>query len=171
MSTSKRSIPGRWQEAGSLSVANGELGVTGRDVATVDALAAANTIKIVPPTPGPYGMLIRFRSDGDVRTGGVAQTEDKLHMYAARGGNDFYRRIAILDTDVGTSDTAISTIHFIDTIDPSEEDGHHDAEEQNLTINRTATYYLRVFGCDRFIIVAATLNSDNLYCDVCWLWE
>jgi len=160
----KISITNYWHEAGSLSVANGELGVTGRDVATVDALATTNIIKIVPPIPGPYAMLLRFRSDG---ADGI---EDKLHMYAARG-NDFYRRIAILDTDVGTSDTATSTIHFIDTIDASEEDGHHDAEEQNLTDNRTATYYLRVFGCDRFIIVAETLNSGNLYCDVCWLWE
>jgi len=164
MSTSKRSIPGYWHEAGSLSAANGELGVAGRDVATVDALAAANTIKIVPPCPSPYGMLLRFRSD-------AADTiEDKLHMYAARG-DDFYRRIAILDTDVGTSDTKVSTIHFIDTIDATEEDGHHDAEEQNLTDNRTATYYLRIFGCDRFVIVAETLNSGNLYCDVCWCWE
>lgn len=160
----KISIPNHWNEVGSLSAANGELGVTGRDVATADALIAANTIKIYPPAPGPYAMLLRFRSDG------VEDIEDKLHMYAARG-NDFYRRIAILNTDVGTSDTATSTIHFIDTIDASEEDGHHDAEEQNLTENRTATYYLRVFGCDRFIIVAETLNSTNLYCDVCWLWE
>ena len=51
MSTSKRSIPGRWIPVGTLTVANGELGKTARDVATVDALAAANIIKIVPPTP------------------------------------------------------------------------------------------------------------------------
>lgn len=163
-STNKRSIPCMWHSTGSLTVANGELGVAGRDVATVDALAIANIIKISPPLPGPHAMLLRFRSDGD------DGTEDKLHMYAARG-NDFYRRIAILDTDVGTSDTETSTIHFIDTIDATEEDGHHDAEEQNLTDNRTATYYLRVFGCDHFVIVAETLNSDTLYCDVCWLYE
>jgi len=108
-------------------------------------------------------MLLRFRSDA---ADGI---QDTLHMYAARG-NDFYSRIAILGTVVGTND-ADGDNHFIETISPSEEDGHHDAEEQNRTVDRTAHYYLRVFGCDRFIIVAATLNSDNLYCDVCWLWE
>lgn len=163
-STSKRSIPGRWQEVGSITVQNAELGVTGRDVATVDAIAAANTIKIIPPTPGPYAMLLRFRSDG------TTDDEDVLQMYAARG-NDFYSRIAILTTLVGTGDTKTSTIHFIDTISPTEEDGHHDAEEQNRTDNRTAHYYCRVFGCDRFIILASTRTSTTIYCDVCFLWE
>lgn len=164
MSVSKKSVLGYWYNIGSITTQHAELGVTGRDVATVDALATEYTIKIIPPTPAPYAMLIRFRAVGN---DGI---DDILQMYAARG-DDFYRRIAILTTIIGTSDTDTSTIHFIDTITATEEDGHHDAEEQNLTDNRTATYYCRVFGCDRFLILASDLDSDTLYCDVCWLWE
>ncbi len=164
MSTSKRSVFGKWTPAGSITTEHVELPVTGRDVATADALATEYTIKISPPTPMPYAMLLRFRAVG------TEDVDDILQLYAARG-NDFYRRIAILTTIIGTSDTDTSTIHFIDTITATEEDGHHDAEEQNLTDNRTATYYLRTFGCDRFLILASDLDSTTLYCDVCWLWE
>jgi len=107
----KISVPAHWIEAGSITVQNADLGVTGRDVATVDALATANTIKLIPPSPGPYAMLLRFRSDG------AENVDDVLQLYAARG-NDFYNRIAQLTTVVGTGDTATSTIHFIDTITP-----------------------------------------------------
>ena len=163
LGNNKLSMPTKWFEAGSITVQNAELGVTGRDVATVDAIAAANTIKIKPPTPGPYAMLLRFRSDG------TTDDEDVLMMYAARG-NDFYHRVAILTTAVGTGD-ADGDNHFIDTINGTEEDGMYDAEEQNRTDNRTGHYYCRVFGNDRFIIIATTRTSTTIYCDACWLYE
>lgn len=159
----KISLPANWKTAGSITVEHAELGVTGKDVATVDGYFTGMTIKLIPPTNGPYAMLLRFRSDG------AEDVDDILQMYAARG-SDFYSRIAILTTVVGTGD-ADGDNHFIDTISPSEEDGHYDAEEQNRTDNRTAHYYCRVFGNDRFIILASDLDSTTVYCDVCWLYE
>ena len=159
----KFSLPAKWVKAGSITVEHADLGKTGRDVATVDAITATNTIKLVPRGPGPYAMLLRFRSDG---ADGI---DDILQLYAARG-NDFYHRIAQLTTVVGTGD-ADGDNHFIETITPAEEDGHYDAEEQNRTDDRTAHYYCRVFGNDRFIIIASDLDSTTVYCDVCWLYE
>lgn len=159
----KFSLPAKWVKAGSITVEHADLGKTARDVATVDAIASTDTIKLVPRGPGPYAMLLRFRSDG---ADGI---DDVLQLYAARG-NDFYSRVAQLTTVVGTGD-ADGDNHFIETITPAEEDGHYDAEEQNRTIDRTAHYYIRIFGCDRFVILASDLDSTTLYCDVCFLYE
>ncbi len=160
----KISISNCWKEAGSIITEHAELGVTGRAVTSADALDTIYTIKIIPPIPGPYAMLLRFRADGD------ADVDSILQLYGARG-NDFYSRVAQLTVETGTGDTDTSTIHFIDIITPAEEDGHYDAEEQNRTDNRTAHYYCRVFGCDKFIILASDLDSTTVYCDVCWLYE
>ena len=161
--TNKISFPAYWVNAGSITDEHAELSVTGRDVATVDALATAYTIKIVPRKPGAYAMLLRFRSDG------ADGTDDILQMYAARG-NDFYSRVAQLTTVVGLGN-ADGDNHFIETITPAEEDGMYDAEEQNRTDDRTAHYYVRIFGNDRFVILASDLDSTTLYCDVCFLYE
>lgn len=160
----KISFPAKWNVAGSITSEHADLGITGRDVATVDALATAYIIKLSPPLPGPYAMLLRFRADG------AEDLDSILQMYAARG-NDFYHRVAQLTVVTGTGDTSTSTIHFVDTITPAEEDGHYDAEEQNRTDNRTAHYYCRVFGNDRFIILASDLDTTTVYCDVTWLYE
>ena len=55
LGNNKLSISTKWFEAGSITVQNAELGVTGRDVATVGAIAAANTIKIKPQ---PLGLML-----------------------------------------------------------------------------------------------------------------
>ena len=162
--TNKISFPSRWNAVGTITTASTTFGVTSRDVATVDALATAYTVKLTPPLPGPYGMLLRFRSDGSEDDANV------LEMWSARGSNDHYRRIAILTLAQGTQIDS-GSIYFNDTITPSEEDGHHDGEEQNLTANRIAHYYCRVFGCDRFVFIATTLASTTVYVDVCWLFE
>lgn len=163
-STNKRSIPCMWHEAGSITTQRVDLQVTQRDAARVEAITSARIIKFSPPTPGPYAMLLRFRADG------AEDLDSILQLYGARGP-DFYSRIAQLTVETGTGDTDVSTIHFVDTITPAEEDGHYDAEEQNRTDNRTAHYYCRVFGCDRFAIIATDLDSTTVYCDVCWLYE
>lgn len=160
----KISLSANWKTVGSITIEHSDLGVAGRDVATVDGWFTGNIIKLIPPPNGPYAMLLRFRSDG------AEDVDDILQLYAARG-NDFYSRVAQLTTTVGTGDTTVDTIHFVDTISPSEEDGHYDAEEQNRTDNRTAHYYCRVLGNDRFIILASDLDSTTVYCDVCWLYE
>jgi len=141
-----------------------ELPVAARDVATADDFESRYTVKLSPPLPGPYAMLLRFRSDGDENDDSV------LQLYAARG-NDYYNRVAQLTITQGTGETDTSGVYFVDTITPAEEDGHFDAEEQNRTDNRTAHYYCRVFGCDRFLILASDLDTSTVYVDVCWLWE
>lgn len=160
----KISFPARWHESGSITSETTALAVTGRDVATVDALAAAKTVKLSPPLPGPYAMLLRFRADG------AADLDSILQMYAARGADDHYSRCAQLTVVTGAQDTATATIHFIDTITPADEDALFDGEESNLA-DMIGTYYMRVLGNDRFIFIASDLDSTTVYVDVCWLYE
>jgi hypothetical protein len=158
------SFPAKWNVAGSITSETAALAVTGRDVATVDALAAAKTIKLAPPLPGPYAMLLRFRADG------AADLDSILQLYAARTAVDHYNRAAQLTVVTGTQDTDTSTIHFIDTITPANEDALFDGEESDLT-DMIAHYYMRTLGNDRFIFIASDLDSTTVYVDVCWLYE
>lgn len=159
----KISFPAKWNKAGSITSETTALTVTGRDVATVDALAATKTVKLTPPLPGPYAMMLRFRADG------AADLDSILEMYAARD-NDHYSRCASLTVITGTQDTSTSTIHFVDTITPANEDALFDGEESNLT-NMIAHYYMRTLANDRFIFIASDLDSTTVYIDVCWLYE
>ena len=158
----KISFPSIWHEAGSITEEHIALAATARDVATVDALATAYTIKINPPLPGPYAMLLRFRSDGSNNDDSI------LQLYAARG-NDHYGLVAQL-TVVQGQQLETGTIYFVDTITPATEDTIFDGEESNGT-DVIAHYYVRVLANDRFIIVASDLDTDTVYCDVCFLYE
>jgi hypothetical protein len=159
---SKLSFPSRWNVAGSITVQNAALGVTGRDVTTVDAIAAANTIKLSPPLPGPYAMMLRFRSDGSNNDDSV------LQMYAARG-DDHYNLVAQL-TVVQGQQIQTGSIYFVDTITPASEDTLYDGEEFNAT-DTIAHYYIRTLANDRFILIASDLDTTTVYCDVAWLYE
>ena len=162
----KISFPSRWNVAGNITVETAALAVTGRDVATVDALAATKTIKLTPHLPGPYAMLLRFRADG------AADLDSDLQLYAAHGADDHYSRVATLDVVTGTQDTDTSTIHFIDEINPTNEDLIFGAIENIATgDDHIASYYCRVLANDRFIIIASNLDTTTVYCDVCWLYE
>ena len=168
--TNKVSLRAKWVAAGSITSETSALAVTGRDVTTVDALAATKTVKLLPPTPGPYAVLLRFRADGS------ADVDSDLEMYAARGGggegDGHYSRVATLDVITGTQDTGTSTIHFIDEINPTNEDLVYDGEESIATgDNHIATYYCRTLGNDRFIFIASDLDSTTVYIDACWLYE
>ena len=160
----KLSIPARWTEAGTITTENADLAVTGRDVTTVDALAAARTVKLTPPSPGPYAMLLRFRADG------AENLDSVLQLYGARSSVDHYNKVAQLTIVTGTQDTDTSTIHFIDTITPASEDALYDGEESNAA-NTIAHYYCRVLGNDRFIVICSDLDTTTVYVDVCWLYE
>lgn len=161
----KISFPAKWIAAGSITTES-SLAVTARDVVTVDALATAKTVKLVPPLPGPYAMLLRFRADGS------ADVDSVLELYAAREVGDHYSRAATLTILTGTQDTDTSTIHFIDEITPGNEDLIFAGVENIGTgDNHIASYYCRTLGNDRFIIVASDLDSTTVYVDVCWLYE
>lgn len=162
----KMSLPARWNVAGSITTETAALAVTGRDVATVDALATAKTIKLSPALPGPYAMLLRFRADG------AADLDSDLQLYSAHGASDYYSRVATLDVVTGTQDTGVSTIHFIDEINPTNEDLIFGGIENIATgDDHIASYYCRVLANDRFIIIASDLDSTTVYCDVVWLYE
>lgn len=161
----KISFPAKWNIAGNITSETAALAVTGRDVATVDALAATKTVKLTPPLPGPYAMLLRFRADG------AADLDSDLQLYAAHGV-DHYSRVATLDVVTGTQDTDTSTIHFIDEINPTNEDLLYGANENIATgDNHIASYYCRVLANDRFIIIASDLDSTTIYVDICWIYE
>ncbi len=160
----KISFPSRWIVAGSITSETAALAVTGRDVTTVDALAATKTIKLAPPLPGPYAMMLRFRADG------ANNLDSVLQMYAARTADDHYNLVAQLTVVTGQQDTATSTIHFVDTITPASEDALYEGEESNAT-DTIAHYYVRVLANDRFIFIASDLDTTTVYADVCWLYE
>lgn len=159
----KISFPAKWNNAGSITSELTALGVTGRDVATVDALATAYTVKLTPPLPGPYAMLLRFRSDGS------NDDDSVLQVYAARWADDHYHRVAQL-TVVQGQQIDSGSIYFADTITPASEDALFDGEESNLA-DMIAHYYMRVLGCDRFIVTCSDLDTTTVYVDVCWLYE
>ena len=158
----KISFPSIWHEAGSITSEHIALALTGRDVATADALATAYTIKISPPLPGPYAMLLRFRSDGS------NDDDSILQLYAARG-NDHYSLVGQL-TVVQGQQIETGSIYFVDTITPANEDTIFDGEEYNGT-DVIGHYYVRTLANDRFIIVCSDLDTTTVYCDVCWLYE
>lgn len=161
----KISFPAKWIAAGSITSETSALAVTGRDVATVDALAVAKTVKLSPPLPGPYAMLLRFRADGN------ADLDSVLEMYSARG-IDHYSRVATLTILTGTQVANTSTIHFIDDITAANEDLIYDAVENIATgDNHIASYYVRTLSNDRFVFIASDLDSTTVYVDVCWLYE
>lgn len=159
----KVTLPSPWHAAGSITVQNAALGVTGRDWATVDAIAAANKVQIELRKPTPHAFLFRFRADG------VADLDSILQLYAARG-EDHFHRIAQLTITTGTQDTDTATIHFVDTITPASEDALFDGEESDLT-DMIAHYYVRTLGYDKFVFIASDLDSTTVYVDVAHLYE
>lgn len=162
MGTNKISNQSPWIKVGSITSEQAALAVTGRDVATAEALASTKIVNI-KPTGVPYAMLFRFRSDGS------EDDDSVLQLYAARG-NDHYHRIAQLTVVQGTQDTDTSTIHFVDTITPASEDALFDGEESNLA-NMIAHYYVRTLGFDRFLFICSDLDTTTVYVDVAYLYE
>lgn len=159
----KVTLASPWRTAGSITVENAVLTVTGRDWTTVDAIAAANKIQIELRTPVPHALLFRFRTDG------AADLDSILQLYGARG-EDHFHRIAQLTITTGTQDTNTATIHFVDTILPANEDILFDAEESDLA-DMIAHYYVRTLGYDKFVFIVSDLNSTIIYVDVAQLYE
>jgi hypothetical protein len=160
--TNKVTFASTWRTAGSITVENAALGVTGRDWTTVDAIAAANKVQIELRSPIPYALMFRFRSDGS------EDDDSVLQLYAARGEDDFHR-IAQLTITQGTQiDTG--SIYFNDTITPANEDSLFDGEESNLG-NMIGHYYVRTLGFDRFVFICSDLDTTTVYVDVAQLYE
>jgi hypothetical protein len=158
----KISLSSRWINVGTLTVQATDFAATGRNYATVEAVAATTCAKFSPPTPEPYAMLIRCRSDGSENDDSI------LQVYAARGKDDYYK-IAQL-TVVQGQQLDSGSIYFVDTFTPASEDALFDGEESNLT-DMIGHYYMRVLACDRFAIICTDLDTTTVYIDICWLYE
>jgi len=157
--TYKVSSQTKWINAGSITSEEAALDVDERDVATAEALGSTKVVTIKPKY-GPYALLLRFRADG------AADLDSVLQLYAARGSDDFYHRIAQLTITTGTQDTDTATIHFVDTIAPADEDALFDGEESDL-VDMIAHYWFRTLGFDRFLFVCSDLDSTTIWIDYC----
>lgn len=155
-------MPSRWINIGSITAQSSDLGVTGRDAATVEAIASTTALRFSPPVPGPYAMLLRFRSDGSENVDSV------LQLYAA-SGNDHYHKLAQLTVVQGTQIDS-GSIYFNDTITPANEDALYDGEESNIT-NSIAQYHFRILGEEKFVVICSDLDSTTVYLDAKWLYE
>ena len=158
----KTTLATKWNDVGSITVANAALTVTGRDWTTVNAIAAANKVQIELREPIPYALLFRFRSDG------AEDVDSILQLYAARGEDDFHR-IAQLTITQGTQIDS-GSIYFNDTILPASEDALFDGEESDL-VDMIAHYYVRTLGFDKFVFICSDLDSTTVYVDVAQLYE
>ena len=160
--TNKISLNSKWINLGSITVESSDLGVTGRDAPTVEAIASTTAVRFSPPTPEPYAILLRFRSDGS------EDDDSVLQLYGA-SGNDHYHKLAQL-TVVQGQQIDSGSIYFVDTITPASEDSLYDGEESNIA-NSIAQYYMRILGCDRFAVICSDLDTSTIYVDVKWLYE
>ena len=163
--TGKVSESSPWREAGSITVAQGVLAVTGRDTPTADALAAANIIKINNQHPSAHALLFRFRSDG------AEDDTSLLELYAARG-KDHYHHIGRLEITQGAQDTDEATIHFCDTVGLDNNDELFDGESESLA-DMIGHYYVRTLGFDKFLFICSSLDASTttIYVDYCKLYE
>lgn len=159
----KISLVTPWVEAGSITSEQAALAVTARDTLTAEALAANKIIKIKNEYLDAHALLFRFRADG------AADLDSILELYAARG-TDHYHRIATLTVVTGLQDTDVNTIHFIDSITPTNEDVLFDKEEMNLE-DMIAHYYIRTLGFDKFLFICSDLDTTTIYVDYCALYE
>lgn len=160
--TNKISLPSRWINVGSITTESSDLAVTGRDYATVEAITTAYIMKFSPPVPGPYAMLMRFRSDGSNNDDSVVQ------LYGSHGADDYHKLAQLTITQGQQIDSG--SIYFVDTITPASENALWDGEESNIT-DMIGIYYMRILGIDRFAIICTDLDTTTVYCDVCWLYE
>lgn len=94
-----------WEYKGNISVAGSALD-TNKSAATVHALAATTFIRI-QPDPGTIAINLRWRggSDGNVNI---------QNLYAMRGDDDHYTRIAVITLTTGLQSDG--THLFVDTV-------------------------------------------------------
>jgi hypothetical protein len=151
--------PTSYWHTDSITVATSDPGATGRDYATVEALANAVLIK---PRGGAKQLILRFRTDSSNNDTNV------LQIYAARGADD-YCKIAQLTITQGQQIDS-GSIYFCDTITPASEDALFDGEESNIT-DMIGHYLVRTLGFDRFAVIVTTLNSTTVHVDWAMLFE
>jgi len=123
-----------------------------------DALAAAKKIQFTIPQ-GWVGIGFRFRFNG------ITNDQHVLEMFAGFGPNDgHYMHFGTLTIDQGVQEyltgAAPTGIKFCDVVTPTVENwftlGYEGAQEGYI-----GCYAINTHGCDRFWIVASTLDTAN----------
>ncbi len=146
-----------WNPAGTITVA-GALAYD-QSAATVNALAATKTI-LVEPANGTPALHFRFRTEAD----GDANV---IELYAMRGENDHYQKVAILtitggkqvDSDVGV---------FCDTLAISANTEVWPtalATAPTTGADGTGILSLNTHGYKKFLFIATTLAGTSFQVD------
>ena len=145
-----------WKSGLSLTTAQSAL-TTSKSATTINALTSTG-IAIISPRDNSVALEIRFRggSDGD---------SNILNLYAMRGDNDHYTRIAVLTLTTGTQTDGTNL--FIDTISKANEKWTDTIEVVSDASNGIAKVALNTHGYSKFLVIATTLNSSPLYIDWC----
>lgn len=155
-----------WENAGSITVAEGALASDKRDETSVAALAATKTI-IWTPDDGVVAAAIR------VRTIGAENDVNVIEMYAAAaepsGAIRHYSRVATLTCLQGTQIHS-ATIYFNDSIVVTNNCWLSTPVVVQPTVadNHISQYVLNLHGHDRFLFIVSTLDSSTskVYVDV-----
>ncbi len=148
--------------AGSITVAQTALVVTGRDEDTVDALAATKTVIIEVPEGTP-GLEIRIRADGNENDVNI------LDFYAKpkTGGGlkpEHYTRMFTL-TGKRSTQIATTAIYFEDefAITNNQWEAGYTVENVTDEIDRLR---VNTDGYEKILIIATTLATATVYVDV-----
>lgn len=145
-----------WKNAGSLTTSQAALS-TDKSSAAVNALTSTGTL-FISPTDNTVAFDLRFR-------GGVDGDSNVVNLYAMRAETeaDHYTRIITLTLTTGTQSDGTNL--FIDTLVSTNEKWGDDIVVVSDGANGIAHLELNTHGYSKFLVVATTLNSDELFVD------
>lgn len=143
-----------WYNVDNLTTEQAAL-TTDKSASVVDALTSTG-IAILTVENGTVAQDFRFRGGTDGQTAVV-------NLYAMRGTNDHYTRIATLTLTTGTQTDG--TYLFIDTITIANEKWIDDIVAVSDGADGIAQLALNTHGYTKFLFIATTLNPAVLYID------
>ncbi len=146
-----------WKKIGQITVVQAALGVSARDSASVQALAAGKSV-IYRPTDGAQEAEIRFITPAEADAWVV-------QMYMARGDYDHYVRRATLTLTGGTQVHSTGKV-FVDTLAASNEalfrTGNWGAAEIQSGTDYIARYHWPLIGYTSFLFIASTIETGKI---------
>ena len=143
-----------WYNPGNLTTVQAAL-TTNKSATLVNALISTGVV-IFDIENGAVAYNFRFRGGTDGQT-------TTMVLYAMRGDNDHYTRIATLTLTTGTQTDG--TYLFIDTIGVANEKWSDDIAEVSDAADGIAHLGLNTHGYKKFLFIATTLNPAVLYVD------
>ena len=146
-----------WTNIGNISVVQAALGVTARDAASIEALAAGKTA-VYTPTDGAKEAELRFITPAD-------SDDWVVEQYAAKGAYDHYTRMATLTLEGGTQVHSTGKV-FCDTITATNEVWYGNLpvpeEVQGTTDDFISRYHWKLMGYTRFLFIASTIVAGKI---------